>query len=315
MIRSRPEARWALWSGVAGALATAALSVKGIFASGSSTAALGFIYLPLVAALGAIPVAAWGAALGHVVLRWRGAVQSPRLVMVAALAVTAALPAVVVVEIDRGLRLEAAVREVRDLDVAQLELAYANSPFKRDRYFLGALAQHPAAHAGLLARIATLRDPDLFEPMGSLWDVMGSNRKGLAVMRLVARHPSTDPATLARLAAAPNAQSVVHELAANPKTPMAVLERWFDSTDYLIEWGLALNPKTPQRVIERLAASPNLYTRMNLTYNKATPREILDRLAQDPDESLARNAKQAIERRRLGAPGAADFHRRAQGNG
>jgi hypothetical protein len=287
-----------LWCGIAGALATAALSVKGIFASGSSTAALGFIYLPLVAALGAIPVAAWGAALGHVVLRWRGAVQSPPLVLVAALAVAAALPVMVILEVDRGLRLEAAVREAGGMDVAQIGRAIEDSPFKQDRYFLGALAQHPAASAGVLRRIASLRDPDLYEPMGSLWNVMGSNRKGIAVMRLVARHPNTDAATLAKLAAQPDAQRVAHELAANPKTPMPVLERWFDSTDYLIEWGLALNPQTPQRVIERLAASPNLYTRMNLTYNKATPREILDRLAQDPDESLARNAKNAIDSRR-----------------
>lgn len=297
-VRARPEARWALWCGVAGALVTAALSVKGIFSSGSSTAAIGFIYLPLVAALGAIPVAAWGAALGHVVLRSRGAVQSPPMVLVAALAVAAALPAMVAYEIQRGMRLEAAVREVQGMDVAQLGRAVEDSPFRRDRYFLGAIALNPAVGAATLGRIAALRDPDLYEPMGSLWDVMGSNRKGLAVMRLVARHPNTDAATLEKLALDPDAQHVVHELAANPKTPMAVLERWFDSTDYLIEWGLALNPKTPQRVMERLAASSNLYTRMNLTYNSATPREILDRLAQDPDEVLARNAKLAIEHRR-----------------
>jgi hypothetical protein len=300
VIRSRPEARWALWSGIAGALATAALSIKGIFASGSSTAALGFIYLPLVAALGAIPVAAWGAALGHVVLRWRGKLQSPPLVLVAAIAVAAALPALVIVEVDRGLRLQAAVRDVPGMDVAQLERAFEDSPFDRDRYFLGALALNPAASARLLSRIGALRDAELYEPMGSLWDVMGSNRKGIAVMRLVARHANTDAATLAKLAAQPQpqAQRVALELAANPRTPPAVLERWFDSTDYLIEWGLALNPKTPQRVIERLATSSNLYTRMNLTYNDATPREILDRLAQDADASVARNAKQAIDRRR-----------------
>jgi hypothetical protein len=297
-LRTRPEARWALWCGVGGALVTAALSVKAIFASGSSTAALGFIYLPLVAALGAILVAAWGGALGHVVLRWRGAVQSPRLVFVAALAVAASLPALVIVEVERGLRLEAAVREVPGMDVAQLARAYEDSRFRRDRYFLGALAQNPAAGADLLARIAALRDPELYEPMGSLWDVMGTNRKGIAVMRLVAGHPNTDAPTLAKLAAQPEAQRIIHELAANPKTPVPVLERWFDSTDYLVEWGLALNPRTPQRVMERLAASPNLYTRMNLTYNKATPREILERLAQDPDETLARNARNAIESRR-----------------
>jgi len=283
---------------VLGALVTAALSVKGIFASGSSTAALGFITLPLVAALGAIPVAAWGAALGHVVLRWRGAVQSPPLVMVAALAVAAALPVMVAVEIARGLRLEAAVREVRDMDVAQLGRAFTDSPFKRDRYFLAALAQNPAAGAAVLERVAGLRDPELYEPMGSLWDVMGQNRKGIAVMRLVARHPNTDAATLAKLAAEPNAQVAVHELAANPKTPMPVLERWFNSTDYLVEWGLALNPITPQRVLQRLAASDNVHTRANLTTNKATPRESLDRLAQDADQNVARSAKQAIEQRR-----------------
>jgi hypothetical protein len=283
---------------VLGALVTAALSVKGIFASGSSTAALGFITLPLVAALGAIPVAAWGAALGHVVLRWRGAVQSPPMVMVAALAVAAALPAMVAYEIVRGLRLEAAVREVRGMDVGQIGRAFSDSPFKRDRYFLGALAQNPAAGAGVLERIAGLRDPELYEPMGSLWDVMGENRKGIAVVRLVARHPNTDSATLARLAAEPNAQVAAHELAANPRTPVAVLERWFNSTDYLVEWGLALNPKTPQRVLQRLAASDNLYTRLNLTRNDATPREVLDQLARDADASVARNAKQAIEKRR-----------------
>jgi len=130
--------------------------------------------------------------------------------------------------------------------VAQLGRAFEDSPFKRDRYYLGALAQHPEARAAVLEAITALRDPELYEPMGSLWDVMGENRKGLAVMRLVARHPNTDPATLAKLAAGPNAHSVVHEFAANPRTPMPVLERWFDSTDYLIEWGLALNPQTPQ---------------------------------------------------------------------
>jgi hypothetical protein len=34
----------------------------------------------------------------------------------------------------------------------------------------------------------------LFQPMGSLWDVMGENRKGIAVMRLVASHRNTPPA-------------------------------------------------------------------------------------------------------------------------
>ena len=302
-LRGRPEARWALWSGVAGALAVSALSVKGIFASGSSTAAIGFVYVPLVAALGAIPVGIWGAALGHVVLRMRGLVQGPRSVLVAALVISASLPVLVSDAVTRGLQLEAAVREVRSMDVVQLGRAYVKSPLREDRYFLGALAQNPSASGALLGRIADRNEAELHEPMGSLWDVMGENRKGLSVMRLVARHPNTDAATLARLAAGPNAQSVVYELLANPRTPQAVLASYYDSTEQLAEWGLALNPKTPQRVIERLAGSANLYTRLNLTNNSATPREILDRLAADPDQSVAKNAAAAIARRKNGQPG------------
>ena len=57
-------------------------------------------------------------------------------------------------------------------------------------FFLGALAQHPAASVELLEAIASLEDPALSESMGSLWDVMGENRKGEPVLALAARHPN-----------------------------------------------------------------------------------------------------------------------------
>jgi hypothetical protein len=70
----------------------------------------------------------------------------------------------------------------------ELERAFQESPFRKDKYFLGALAQHPAASAPLLEGIAALEDPALGQPMGSLWDVMGENRKGEPVLALAARH-------------------------------------------------------------------------------------------------------------------------------
>ena len=73
---------------------------------------------------------------------------------------------------------------------AQLERALEESPFSRDKYFLGALAQHPAASSALLNRIASLEDPALSERMWSLWNVMGENRAGASVKDLVARHPN-----------------------------------------------------------------------------------------------------------------------------
>ena len=92
------------------------------------------------------------------------------------------------------------------------------------------------------------------------------------------------------------------DILGNPKTPMRVLEPHFNSTEYLIEWGLALNPNLPVAVMQRLARSPNIYTRFNLTYNAATPRVILEALAKDPDATLANHARQAIERLDRRAP-------------
>jgi len=71
-LSSRPEAPWALWTGLAGGLAAAVVSVMGILKSGSATAAIGFIFVPFVAAIAAIPAGIWGLALGHVWLHLRG---------------------------------------------------------------------------------------------------------------------------------------------------------------------------------------------------------------------------------------------------
>jgi|SRR5687767_5135129 hypothetical protein len=97
----RPEARWALWAGVVGALATAVLATRMIFAYGAANAVLGFVLVPLVAATAAVPVAIWGAALGHVVLHLRGRAAEPRILFWAALAAALSLPAVVAYEIWR----------------------------------------------------------------------------------------------------------------------------------------------------------------------------------------------------------------------
>jgi hypothetical protein len=186
----RAEARWALCTGIAGAVATAALGAKMIFAHGSPVAGLGFVFLPLVAAAAAVPVAIWGAALGHVVAHLRGRAAEPKIVLWAALAASASLPAVLGYEIWRGQSLETAIAETRSMTSRELERAFHESRFHRDKFFLGALALHPAASAGLLEAIASLEDPAFSEPMRSLWDVMGENRKGEPVLALAARHPN-----------------------------------------------------------------------------------------------------------------------------
>ena len=73
---------------------------------------------------------------------------------------------------------------------------WLEDPFLRKEY------EETLAKDGLKSKM----EPELYEPLGSLWDVMGANRKGLAVLRLVAHHPNTLGTTLAKLEAAPQAQ-------------------------------------------------------------------------------------------------------------
>lgn len=298
--KSRPELPWAMWSGIAGALAAAALSVKGIMASGSSTAAIGFIFVPFIAIAASIPAGVWGLALGTVVAHARGVKRALRPVLIMAWVVTLAVPVAIAWEVEKGFSLQSAVRGLRGMHMRELESAFESSRFRRDKFFLGALAQHQGASGELLDRIAALPDEELYERMGSVWDVMGENRKGLAVMRLVALNPNARADTLARLAAAPRNDYVLGDVLRNPNTPVKSMAPHFDSTEYLVEWGLALNPNTPPAVMARLSRSENVYTRLNLSYNGATPVELLERLAKDGDASVARNAAHALEQRRKG---------------
>ena len=95
----RPEARWALWAGIAGAAAMGVVATAMILSHRGSLAAFGFIFVPLVAAAAAVPVAVWGAALGHVVLHCQGRAQEPRVVFWAALAAAVSMPAVLAYEL------------------------------------------------------------------------------------------------------------------------------------------------------------------------------------------------------------------------
>ena len=95
----RPEARWALWAGIAGALTMALVATVMILSQPGPAAAFGFIFVPLVAAAAAVPLAVWGAALGHVVLHLRGRAPEPKAVFWAALAAALAMPAVLAYEL------------------------------------------------------------------------------------------------------------------------------------------------------------------------------------------------------------------------
>ena len=88
----RPEARWAWWAGIVGALAAAAVTA---YMSVAHASVMGFVLLPLIAAVVAVPVAVWGAAVGHVVEHLRGRAPEPKIVFWSALVAALAAPAAV----------------------------------------------------------------------------------------------------------------------------------------------------------------------------------------------------------------------------
>lgn len=299
-LADRPEARFALVAGIAGGLLAAIISIKAIFGSASSTAAIGFVFVPFIMIAVMVMAGTWGLALGCVWHALRRTARYNGIVVVLAAAIAAGVPAYVGSQVWYGLTLERAVAATAHMGASELERAMAESPWRTNRFFIGAVAQHTAAPEHLLDQLAllpeVLPEAELYEPQGSLWDVNLGNRKGLAAMRLVALNPNVGAPTLERLANGPQADKVIGDILRNPKTPTKVLAKYFDSTDYLVEWGLALNPNLPVAVMERLSTSSNIYTRFNLTYNPATPRAILERLAKDPDATLSMHAKQALER-------------------
>jgi cation transporter-like permease len=97
----RPEARWALFAGIVGALAVAAWSSYKIFEQGTAAAGLSFVFVPLAAAVAALPAGVWGAALGHVVLHLRGRAPEPKIVFWSALVAAVMPPAVLAWELLR----------------------------------------------------------------------------------------------------------------------------------------------------------------------------------------------------------------------
>jgi hypothetical protein len=319
--------RCGLVAGALGYVAGAAVLVGAILDSPSSTAAIGFLFVPFCAVVPGLLGFALGCSVVYLV-RWRRAPS--RRPGVAALVSLAVLVLMLVggglVLAENGRRLYA-VETVLAMDTAGLSGYFERGALRRDKFVLGAIAQNPAADALLLDEISQLEDPSLHGKMGSLFPVLGGNQRGLAVMRLVARHANVSTTTLVRLSRSPDAY-VLSDVAGNAKTPVEELRSLRAQGGYLIEWGLARNPSTPSDALHDLAASENQYTRGSTAGNSGTPPEDLERLARDsvwhvrrsvaanpqappallerlsadPDPRVARTATHRLSRPRASAP-------------
>jgi len=255
----------------------------------SSTAPIGLIFLPFFTILRAIPGAIGGGAIGYVVEGWRRGRHVREPGMAAGALVAVLLSGWGAATLVRGFVLGAEVRRIELLSEPQLGEVLQNRLLGRNPFILAAVAGNPRASGDRLDRIAHLTDPRLHEAIGSVFkDVMGRNRKGLAVMRLVAQNPNVRPDTLELLAGSPDPY-VRGDVAANPKLSATALERLGSSQDYLVMWGVSRNPSASLEVLERLSRSGDRYTRLHVASNPTASAEVRERLMRDPDE-LVRNA-------------------------
>ncbi len=227
----------------------------------SSTAAIGILFIPITIAPYVAAAAVWGLSAWAVLQSKRGLFRGSTVLLALAWTVTIVLPAAIPYELVRGYRLQCAVRDALEMKSRDLEAAFEHHSLNRNRFFLGTIAQNAGASPDLLDRIASIPDAALFRKMWSRWDVMGENRRGIAVMRLVILNPNVRSDTLEKLASSPHAnESVLSNLLSNHKTPVHVLVRYKDTTCLVMKWGLAENPNTPVEVLERLAKDRDRHT-------------------------------------------------------
>jgi hypothetical protein len=225
--------------------------------SSSSTAAIGYIFLPFEAAITAIPFFVLGFCTHYAVVKLR---QRARIGYFFA-AIAATLTLFFVGTGVNKLALLAAVNNVRSMPQAQHEAFLGNSLWRTNKFVLGALLERPDLSSESLHRIAMIPSPELHQRMWATPPIMGKNQKGLAVMRLIVKHPNVDVQTLVELSKSPDPY-VQGDVASNPKTPVEILRYFFNmpGRDYLMDWGLAQNPNTPADILLELSKSPDRYT-------------------------------------------------------
>jgi hypothetical protein len=282
--------------------------------SRSSTAAIGYLFAPFIAGLFAVPGFAVGWCTGYFVTWRRSPMQRRRWSAYAAGAVTLLVAGWIITTLWRGNDLEQEVARVERMNSGELEAVMRDPKLARNKFILGAIATHPKASASVLHKIVATDLPELSESMSSAFEVLGKNDRGMAVMRLVARHPNTAPedletltnsktlsvrqdaafsaklseATIRRLANE-DRFAIAYSLSANAATPPDVLSTLALSGDEGVRARVGSNPHTPDEVLRGLSVDAAWRVRQAVALNKAAGPDILEKLAQDPDPQVSRH--------------------------
>jgi hypothetical protein len=276
--------------GFIGAAVIGTLEVAGILHSTSSTAAIGFIFLPIPCLLAFCAFFIFGYSVGYIRDQRANETKKIRFQLLLIILLVICFIGYIGKEIFIGLGTMNYVSEIEVTDNHEKLTSVFESPiFGKNKFVLGALAQNKYATAELLDKIAHLPDHELFNAMGSLFPVLGKNGKGLAVMRLVVLNPNVFPSTVEYLATNTDEKYVLGDIAGNSKTSETTLRKLEHENNYLIDWGLARNQKTPHdifaRLLDRKKDSSFRWTLESISINPGASLEIKKKAAQLLKES------------------------------
>ncbi|MBS0286993.1 MAG: hypothetical protein JSR17_06840 [Proteobacteria bacterium] len=237
------------------------LCILAISRSTNSTAAIGYIFIPVTALIVFCISAFIGFWIGVIV---RGILdRSYRYNFSFVLAFVIVIP-IILYFASMGLEIAITYRDVNRISLmnsAELDDAFLNRPkwslHGYDIYYLAAIAQNPNSNSKLLDRIAHLDHPQINDRIGSIFNLTYKNTKGLAVIRLVEQNPNVSVNTLEFLTDSTN-YYVLGDIAANKKLSVECLRKLYaksqdNSKGYLIEWGLKNNPNTSPDILLELS--------------------------------------------------------------
>ncbi len=258
----------------------------------SSTAAIGYLFVPVISMIAAVPLFIFGYCSYYIVDFFKFPGKKQLLNASFALGVSLALLIPIVLWVYNGLTLSGAIDEIDILRAEEIQGWLEKSDYRENQYVLEAVVSRNDIDADLLHNIAMIDSSGLHEIPHSLFFPFRarSNKKrewlkrsDFAVMRVIAWHPNVEVRTLLVLANSP-VDYVLSAVASNNKTPPDILTSLHKKGGQITEWELARNPNSPPELLRELAVKGDSVVRQDLAGNPGLPNDIIKKFSQDKDE-------------------------------
>lgn len=202
--------------------------------SSSSTASVGFIFLPFLAVLTAFKAWVFAFALAYLITAFT--FHAPKLNIFVLLCIGIIIQGVWQFSGDvlDVIKSKMVIYEINMLhDSTMLNDKFKEYPqFTKEvqPFVLEAIALNPYTSSETLDSIAKTKEVVFEKRLDSLFYFQPTNSKGFSVKRLVARHQNTSPETLRALSHTQDS-SIVEGVIENEKTPLSILEDLTKSSD------------------------------------------------------------------------------------